>query len=78
MILHNIKESDDTDSSKQREKDTSVTILILKDYLDVTVTVTKGFQIGKKWEDPNKPRLLKIMVNFLDEKDAILRNKSSL
>ena len=54
-------------------------ILVLQSqYLDVTVTVTKSFWIGKKQEDPNKPRLLKIMVNSLDENDAILRNKSSL
>ena len=55
LILHNIKESDDTDSSMRREKDSSAAVSILEDYLDVTVSVTKCFRIGKKRDDPNKP-----------------------
>ena len=78
LILHNIKESDATDSSKRIEEDVCAATIVFKDYLDVTVSVTKCFRIGKKRDDPNKPRLLKIMVSSLDEKVAVLRNKLRL
>ena len=45
------------------------------DYLDVTVSITKCLQIGKKHNDP---RLLKITVGLVDEKIAVLRNKLRL
>ena len=35
-------------------------------------------RIGKKRDDPNKPRLLKITVSSLDDKVAVLRNKLRL
>lgn len=69
LILHNIKESDDTDSSKWKEEDACAAISIFKDYLDVTASITKCFRIGKKHEYSNKPHLLKITVGSLDEKE---------
>ena len=74
LILHDIKESDDTDSSKQKEEDACAAISIFKDYLDVTVSITKCFYIGKNHDDPNKPHLLKITVGSLDEKVSVFRN----
>ena len=78
LILHNIKEPDDTDSSKRKEEDTCAAISTFRDYLDVTVSITKCLRIGKKRDDPNKPRLLKITVSSLDEKVTVLRNKVRL
>ena len=43
LILHNIKESDNTDCSKQKEEDTCAAILIFKDYLDVTVSMPSNW-----------------------------------
>ena len=78
LILHNIKESDATDNSKRKEEDVCAATIVFKDYLDVKVSITKCFRIGKKRDDPNKPRLLKITVNSIDEKIAVLRNKLRL
>ena len=41
--------------SKRKEEDASAAILILKDYVDVTVSINRYFRIGKKCDDPNKP-----------------------
>ena len=77
LILHNIKESDATDNSKRKE-DVCAATIVFKDYLDVEVSITKCFRIGKKRDDPNKPCLLKITVSSIDEKVAVLRHKLRL
>ena len=43
LILHNIKESDDTDSSRRKKEGVCAAISIFKDYLDVTVSITNCF-----------------------------------
>ena len=47
---------------------------ILKDYLNVTVSITKCLRIGKKHDDANKPRLLKITVGSVDEKIEVMES----
>ena len=42
------------------------------------MSITKCFRIGKKRDNFNKPRLLKITVSSLDEKVSVLRNKLRL
>ena len=78
LILHNVKESISKENSVRKDEDTRSATSILKDYLDVTVSITKCLRIGKKHDDPNKPRLLKITVGSVDEKIAVLRNKLRL
>lgn len=55
-------------NSKGEVEVTCAATLILKDYLDITISITKCFWIGKKHDDPNKPRLLKSIVGLVDEK----------
>ena len=75
LILHSIKESNNADISKQQEENISAGASILGDYVNVPVSINGCFRIGKKCDDLNKPRLLKITVNSLVEKVAVLRNK---
>ena len=76
---YNVKESiSKRENSVRKDEDTRSATSILKDYLDVTVSITKCLRIGKKHDDPNKPRLLKITVGSVDEKIAVLRNKLRL
>ena len=64
--------------SEQKDEDTRTATAILKDYLNVTVSITNCLRIGKKCEDPNKPHLLRIAVGSVDEKTAVLRSKLNL
>ena len=75
LILHNVKESYATDGSKRKDEDACAVTSILKDYLDVTVSNTKCFWIGKKHDEPC---LLKTMVSTLNEIIAVLKNKVRL
>ena len=78
LILHNVKESESQVSSVRKDEDTRTATAILKDYLNVTASIINCLRIGKKREDPNKPRLLRIVVSSADEKTAILRSKLNL
>ena len=46
-------------------------------YVDVPVSINGCFRIGKKHDDPNKPHLIKITVNSLGEKVAVLQNQDN-
>ena len=78
MILHDIKESKDAGSSKWKEEDVGAAASILRDYMDMPVSISGCFWICMKCDDPNKPCLLKITVNSFGEKVAVLRNKLRL
>ena len=67
LILYSIKESNNTDISKQKEEDISAAASILRDYVNVPVSINGCFRIGRKCDDLNKPRLLKITVNPLGD-----------
>ena len=46
-------------------------------YVNVPVSINECFRIGKKRDDPNKPHLIKITVNSLGEKVAVLQNQDN-
>ena len=48
---------------------------MLQEVLKVPCSITKAFRIGKK---KDKPHLLKVSVQYLEEKTNILRNKRKL
>ena len=70
LILHNIKNSNDADISKWKEKD-SAAALILGEYVNVPVSIDGCFWIDKKRDHSNKQHLFKITVNPLGEKITI-------
>ena len=75
LVLHNIEESSSSDGSKRKDEDIQRVKSIFEKYLDVSVSITKAFRIGRKGA---KPRLLKIAVSSVEERISVLRNKMKL
>lgn len=80
LIVHNIAESSDTDSSKRKEHDASLVDSILKQYLGISTKIEKAIRLGKHPDNSSsdKPRLLKITVSSEHDKAKILRNCTKL
>jgi len=78
LIVHNLKESQDSDPHKRKESDIKVTKDLFQEYLRVQVNVTNASRIGKKSDNINKPHLLKVTVNSTREKVQVLRNCTKL
>ena len=53
LILHNINESNNADISKQKEENVSAAASILRDYVNVPVSINGCFPIGKKCDPIN-------------------------
>ena len=75
LVLHNIEESSSSDGTVRKSEDIQKVKSIFEKYLDVSVSITKAFRIGKKGA---RPRLLKVAVSSLDEKILVLKNKMKL
>ena len=75
IIVHNVEESEATDSATRKNHDVSKCSDIFKTYFGVTATIEKAFRLGKK---SSKPRLLKISLGNAQQKSAILKNKLKL
>lgn len=78
LILHNLKESPESNPQKRKECDIEETKKLFQNHLGVRVGVTNATRIGKKNDDTNKPRLLKVTVNSTREKAEVLRNCTKL
>ena len=79
LILHNNKESNDQITPNEKRKMLVLQLQYLGiSYVDrVPVSINGCFRIGKKRDDPNKPHLIKITVNSLGEKVAVLQNQDN-
>ena len=75
LALHNIEESSSSDGAVRNSEDIQKVKSIFEKYLDVSVSITKAFRIGKK---RSRPQLLKVVVCSLDEKISVLKNKMKL
>ena len=75
LIVHNIDESSATSGADRKSEDIAQVSKLLQEVLKVSCSITKAFRIGKKRE---RPRLLKVSVQSLEEKTNILRNKRKL
>ena len=75
IIVHNIEESSATSGGERKSEDISKVSEVIQKVLKVPSCVTNAFRIGKK---KDKPRLLKVSVQSLEEKTNILRNKRKL
>ena len=78
LIVHNLEESQESDPHKRKDFDIKETKEIFHKYLGVQVNITKASRIGKKDENTNKSRLLKVTVNSSLEKSQVLRNCTKL
>lgn len=68
-------ESKSTDPNIRKKEDTDFVQSVFKDVLSIPTTITNSIRIGKK---DSRARLLKITIQSLDEKKAILHNKLKL
>ena len=80
LIIHNIVESTDVDSSVRKEHDINLVDSILKKYLGISAKIERAIRLGKRTDKSNtdKPRLLKISVSSEHDKAKILRTCTSL
>ena len=69
LIVHNIDESSATPGAERKSEDIAKVSKLLQEVLKVSCSITKAFHIGKKRE---RPRLLKVSVQSLEEKTNIL------
>ena len=72
---HKLEESSAEDGPSRKQDDIKKCEQLFQNYLGIKVAITNAFRLGKK---SNRPRLLKVTLNNLEEKATILRNKSKL
>ena len=75
LILHNVPESISCEPNTRKKEDIDFAQSTFSNILGTAVTVTNAVKLGKK---ENRDRLLKITVESLDQKKAILQNKIKL
>ena len=75
VIVHNVAESDASSGLARKQEDISKLQTLFKDYMQITPNISNAIRLGKK---NSGARLLKVTVCSIDEKSAILRNKSKL
>ena len=76
IILHNLKESDATDSATRKQEDIESCCSLFSTYLNVSASIKTALRLGKK--DSRPYRLLKLTISSLDEKAKILKCKLKL
>jgi len=72
-MIHKLEESSAEDGPSRKQDDIKKCEQLLQNYLGIKVAITNVF-----WKKSNRPRLLEVTLNNLEEKATILRNKSKL
>ena len=72
LILHNVKESNDSVAANRKKHDIDSAIEIFQHYNGIPASINSAIPIGKKVAD--KTRLLKLTLSSEDVKVKILRN----
>ena len=75
IIVHNIAESSTNKGLSRKEEDIGKCKSLFQTHLGTTVTIQNAICLGKR---SDKPRLLKITLNSIQEKVMILKNKLKL
>ena len=76
IVLHNLKESDATDSATRKQEDIESCCSLFSTYLNVLASIKTAIRLGKK--DSRPCHLLKLTLSSLDEKAKILKCKLKL
>ena len=76
VILHNLKESDASDSVTRKQDDIESCCSLFSTYLSVSASIKSAIRLGKRGSRPC--RLLKLTLGSLDEKAKILKHKMKL
>ena len=78
LIIHNFKESQESDPQKRKEVDINESTKLFQNYLGAQVSIFNASRIGKKCDNTDKPCLLNATVSSSREKAQILRNYTKL
>ena len=74
LIVHNLEESSYEDGATRQKDDIDRITSIIQNHVDVTPHINMAIRLGKRQENTEKARLLKITVASEAEKATILRN----
>ena len=74
LIIHNFKESQESDPLNRKKVDINESTKLFQNYLGTQVSISNASRIDKKHDNTNKPRLSKVTVSSLREKAQVLRN----
>ena len=74
LILHNIPESDTTVVETRKQHNTGTAMAIINQHLSIPASISNVVRLGKRTEDRDKPRLLRITVDSDKTKAKILLN----
>jgi len=75
IIVHKLEESTASDGPSKKQEDIKKCESLFQSHLGTKVTIKNAIRLGKKTD---RPRLLKLTLNSIEEKVTILRNKSKL
>ena len=80
LIIHNVEESADANSSVRKNHDINLIDSALRQYLGISTKIEKAIRLGKRTDNlsTTKPRLLKITISFVQDKAKILRSCTKL
>ena len=71
LIIYNVSESTHTEAQDRKQDDIQRVTSLLAEYVGVTATVSNAICLGKKSENSEKSRLIKITVSSSEEKSAV-------
>jgi len=60
LILHNIPESKAESADQQKQHDTDTAMAIINQHLNIPTSISNAIRLGKKIENSDKPRLLRL------------------
>jgi hypothetical protein len=79
LIVHNLPESEETDSAMRQDEDLySFEQICGRDLNSGDAVITRTTRLGKKDNDNKKPRPLRVTFQTTDHKTKVLRNSSNL
>ena len=78
LIIHNFKELQESDPQKRKEDDIYKSTKLFQNYLGTQVSISNASRIGKKYDNTDKPCLLKVTVSSSWEKAQVLQNCTKL
>ena len=74
LIVHNLEESSSENGAARQKDDIDRITSIIQKHVEATPHISKAIRLGKRQENQEKARLLKITVSSEAEKAIILRN----
>ena len=78
LIVHNVVESSADNGLERKSHDISTVTSIFEKFLGVKVKITNAIRLGKKNDNQQRPRLIKVFVESECDKAVVLHNCTKL